>query len=263
MICKILPYMRCPRCSGNDLHSVSDGLSCHNCGTRYPIRSGILNMLGNDTQEVITPFQRLMQMPVIVSIYEKYWRPLGYYVASSRSFAEEMQTVSRMGRRVSPDRALDLACGPGVFTRPLSRVVGGLVVGLDLSWPMLIRAQRTAEREGISHVLFLRATVFSLPFANSAFPYINCCGALHLFDRPSAAIAEIGRVLEPGGFLCGQTTIRPSRSAGFAYFLERFIRFGFFEETELLEQLRVHGFSIVDSERHRISFTFLARRDTR
>jgi SAM-dependent methyltransferase len=260
MIPKILPYMRCPHCSAVSLRQLSNGLSCPACGLQYPERNGILDMLGSESKEVITPFQRLMQTPLIVSIYENQWRRAGYYMASSRSFEKEMQTVLRLAARVSPERLLDLACGPGVFTRPLARGHGGPVVGLDLSWPMLNRAQSVVKREGPGNVLFVRASAFSLPFSDAAFPFVNCCGALHLFDRPSDALSEIARVLEPGGHLCVQTTIRPARSAGFAYFLERFIRFGFFGETELRELMRSHGFSIIENERHRISFTFLARR---
>jgi ubiquinone/menaquinone biosynthesis C-methylase UbiE len=84
---------------------------------------------------------------------------------------------------------------------------------------------------------------------------------LHLFDRPEASLKEIARVLDSKGSLCVQTTIRPARSAGFAYFLEKFIRFGFFDETQLRELLKRQGFNIVESQRHRISFTFLAGRD--
>jgi ubiquinone/menaquinone biosynthesis C-methylase UbiE len=89
---------------------------------------------------------------------------------------------------------------------------------------------------------------------------VNCCGALHLFDRPDDALTEIRRVLVRGGHLCVQTTIRPTRSAGMAYFLERFIRFGFFDEAGLLKKLALNGFRLIESERHRISFTFLAER---
>jgi len=83
---------------------------------------------------------------------------------------------------------------------------------------------------------------------------------LHLFDKPDAALDEVARVLSPGGYFCVQTTIRPAQSAGFAYFLEKFIRFGFFDEAELRRKLTARGFSIIESERHRISFTFLAKR---
>jgi ubiquinone/menaquinone biosynthesis C-methylase UbiE len=259
MLAQILPYMRCPRCYSPEMSEVSDGLSCPNCAGRFPFRNGILDMLSDDSSEVITPFQRLMQTPLIVSIYEQFWRKAGYFLASSRSFGKEMRTVISMGLSRAPDRALDLACGTGVFTRPLARATGAPVVGLDLSRPMLLHARRLAKKEGTHNIFFMRATAFSLPFANSSFSYVNCCGALHLFDRPGAALAEIARVLQPGGCLCVQTTIRPNRSAGFAYFLENFIRFGFFDEDELRKQLAHQGFEIVESERHRISFTFLAK----
>ena len=217
-------------------------------------------MLGDDSGEVITLFQRLMQTRLIVSVYEKFWRRVGYYLASSRSFGEEMRTALRIAKGRCKGHALDIACGTGIFTRPLARMSGAAVIGLDLSRPMLMRAQRLLIEEGSNNLFFIRGSAFNLPFGDAAFPYINCCGALHLFDKPDAALKEIGRVLEPGGHLCVQTTIRPARSGGVAYFLERFIRFGFFDESELREQVQLRGFHILESERHRISFTFLARR---
>ncbi len=261
MLSKILPFMRCPRCSSAELHYNAAGLSCQTCRAQYPIKNGILDLIGDDSKEVITPFQRLMQTPIIVAIYEKLWRRIGYYLASSRSFGQEMQTVLRLGKSGNGGCALDLACGTGVFTRPLARQNGGLFVGLDLSWPMLMRAQQLMEKEGPQNILFVRASAFCLPFVDAAFPYVNCCGALHLFDQPGAALKEIGRILGTGGYLSVQTTIRPNRSAGFAYFLERFIRFGFFNENELREQMKLQGFNLIECERHRISFTFLAKRE--
>jgi ubiquinone/menaquinone biosynthesis C-methylase UbiE len=259
MLAKILPYMRCPSCYGSKWQAAPDRLECTVCNVRYPVKNGILDMVRDRAEEVITPFQRLMQAPFIVFIYERLWRRIGYYLASSRSFAKEMQTVLQMQRGKDTRLVLDLACGTGVFTRPLARQSGELVVGLDLSWPMLKQARRFMQREGLRNILFIRATAFCLPFIDGAFPYVNCCGALHLFDRPDDALREIRRILSPGGCLCVQTTIRPNRSAGFAYILERFIRFGFFNQSQLQEKIRDHGLTLVESERHRISFTFLAR----
>jgi ubiquinone/menaquinone biosynthesis C-methylase UbiE len=258
MLSKILPYMRCPRCSGTELLQDGDGLTCRTCSGKYPIKMGILDMMGNEAGEVITPFQRIMQTPLIVAIYEKLWRRIGYYIASSRSFDREMQTVLDLARSHNSSRSLDLACGPGVFTRPIARCTEGIVVGLDLSWPMLMRAWKLARMERKQNILLIRATAFSLPFVDSAFQYVNCCGALHLFDKPEAALKEIARVLDPQGALSVQTTIRPARSAGIAYVLEKFIRFGFFDESELRDLLRRQGFEISESQRHRISYTFLA-----
>lgn len=252
--------MRCPKCTGVDLAQDSGGLACKGCNARYPMRAGILDMLSSETREVITPFQRLMQAPPIVSIYEKIWRRIGYYIASSRSFGKEMNTVLRLADNRSKDRVLDLACGPGVFTRPLARRTEGIVIGLDLSWPMLRQARTQMKKEGIHNIVFVRASAFSLPFIDNAIQYVNCCGALHLFDRPEAALKEVARVLDSGGFFSVQTTIRPERSGGIAYFLERFIRFGFFDEKELKTLLKKQGFDLLQQERHRISFTFLAGR---
>jgi ubiquinone/menaquinone biosynthesis C-methylase UbiE len=261
MLSKILPYMQCPRCAGANLQDSGDGIICSVCQSQYPVIRGIPDMIEGSPGEIITPFQRLMQTPAIVNIYEKFWRRLGYYIASSRSFIDEMQTVLRFGKSMESGLTLDLACGTGIFTRPLAAQPGdSIVVGLDMSWPMLNRARKLKEKERAQNVLFIRASAFSLPFIDRSFSYVNCCGALHLFDRPDAALREISRILVPKGCLCVQTTLRPNRSAGMAYFLERFIRFGFFDENELKSLLRLHGFVVEKDERHRISYTFLAKR---
>jgi SAM-dependent methyltransferase len=237
-----------------------EGIVCPKCQARFPIKNGILDMMGEHANAAITPFQRLMQTPAIVSVYENFWRRMGYYLASSRSFSREMETILQLGKNSSAKLVLDLASGTGIFTRPLARQEDRWVVGIDMSWPMLTYAQRLIQKESLKNILFIRATALNLPLADASIPYVNCCGALHLFDQPNAALREIGRILSPGGLLSVQTTIRPNRSAGFAYFLERFIRFGFFDEEELREQVRLQGFTFIQSERHRISFTFLARR---
>ncbi len=256
----ILPFMRCPGCARAPLRRRGDGAGCPGCGKTFPMRDGILDMLGEDAVGVITPFQRVMQTGLVVSIYENSWRPAGYFLASSRPFREEVKTILRLAERAGGGRVLDLACGTGVFTRPLARRWPGVVVGFDLSLPMLRRARRRLDREGLANVVLIRGTVFRLPFIAGAFPYVNCCGALHLFDNPDEALDEIRRVSVPGARLSVQTTIRPLRSVGMAYLLERFIRFGFFEEAELREKMREKGFALLETERHRISFTFLAER---
>ncbi len=258
---EVLPFLCCPRCGRAPLQHQDPALSCLSCGAAYPIQEGIPDLIGSDSEDVITPFQRVMQTSWVVSIYESIWRRAGYFLASSRSFDDEIKTVLKHQRRASASTVLDLACGPGVFTRPLARRTEGTVVGLDLSWPMLRHARRRISREGLKNIVLIRGSAFRLPFRPATFTYINCCGALHLFERPGEALQEMARVLRPKGYLCVQTTIRPNRSAGLASFLERFIRFGFFEEAGLRGMMSSNGFNILESERHRISFTLLAQND--
>ncbi len=259
MIEQILGYMRCPSCYDTHLRAGEGSVGCGGCGRIYPYRNGILDMMPDQGAEVITPFQRIMQTPVVVAVYESFWRRAGYFIASSRPFAREMETILGLPRGAAAPRLLDLACGTGVFTRPLARYAASLVVGLDLSWPMLQRARFLAEREGLENIFLIRGTAFRLPFIAGAFPSINCCGALHLFDQPQRALEEIVRVLRFDGYLSVQTTIRPRSSGGIAFILEKFIRFGFFAEDQLREILRLNGLKVLESERNRISFTFLAR----
>jgi len=256
----ILACLRCARCTATPLARTRNGVRCTRCQADFSLNDGILDMLGESPDEVITPFQRIMQSPPVVSIYERIWRPTGYYLASSRSFSREIRTVLGYRRGREDALIMDLACGPGVFTRPLARESGGIVVGFDLSLPMMRHAHREVDRDGLRNVVLIRGTVFQMPFIDASFSYVNCCGALHLFDRPDAALSEMRRILAPQGRLCVQTTIRPARSAGFAWLLERFIRFGFFEESDLRRRLDRQGFDILASERNRISYTFLAAR---
>jgi ubiquinone/menaquinone biosynthesis C-methylase UbiE len=260
MIEAIAPFLQCPRCKGRKLECSTTGVFCSDCKSLYPNRDGIIDWLGVDSKEVITPFQRVMQTPPVVAIYEGIWRRLGYYIASSRSFESELATVLQLQPKAPISRTLDLACGTGVFTRPLARRSQGVVIGFDLSWPMLRRARLLAAREGRNNIVWMRGTAFQLPFSSGSFQHVNCCGALHLFDQPDRALVEIHRLLAAGGSFSVQTTIRPERSAGMAYLLERFIRFGFFNENELKESVASSGFQISESERHRISYTFLARK---
>ncbi len=258
MLERIRAFLSCPRCACHPLDVTREGFICANCSSKYRMRDGILDMIGDEDGGVITPFQRIMQTRWVAAIYENQWRRLGYFVASSRRFEAEIDTVLRLTSG-GGGPVLDLACGPGVFTRPLAARTRDLVIGLDLSWPMLRQARRAVVLGGNDNVVLVHGTAFRLPFIASCFPTVVCCGALHLFTQPDQALAEIARIISPAGHLCVQTTIRPVHSAGIAYFLEDFIRFGFFSEDDLASTLRHHEFQIREQERHRISYTFLAQ----
>lgn len=144
-------------------------------------------------------------------VYERAWRPvLGRLLkaAPAASMADE-QRLARLLLGLRPgDRVLDVACGPGSFSRDFARVVGGegLVVGLDASPTMLARAVAdTAPRTPIAYV---RGDAAALPFADGAFDAACCFAALYLMDNPFGAVAEMARVLRPGGRVAILTSVR-------------------------------------------------------
>jgi ubiquinone/menaquinone biosynthesis C-methylase UbiE len=96
--------------------------------------------------------------------------------------------------------AIDVCCGPGTFTRPLARRVKR-AVGVDLTPAMLEKARSEAAREGIANIQFVCADVTALPFADGAADIVSCGYAVHHMQEPSRAVAEMVRLLRPGGRL--------------------------------------------------------------
>ena len=94
--------------------------------------------------------------------------------------------------------ALDVGSGPGNVTASLARAAGpdGLALGVDISEPMLARA---VEAQAGPNVGFLRADAQQLPFRDATFDAVTSLAVLQLIPEPSATLAEIARVLKPGG----------------------------------------------------------------
>ena len=72
-------------------------------------------------------------------------RPVQSSAGPLRCPYPECPPTARFQEETDRSRMLDLACGTGVFARPMARTAG-MVVGFDLSWPMLNRAQRLAHQ---------------------------------------------------------------------------------------------------------------------
>lgn len=96
--------------------------------------------------------------------------------------------------------ALDVGSGPGNVTALLARAAGpdGLALGVDISEPMLARAARA---EAGPQVGFLRADAQRLPLRDSIIDAVVSIAVLQLIPNPAAALAEMARVLRPGGRL--------------------------------------------------------------
>jgi ubiquinone/menaquinone biosynthesis C-methylase UbiE len=99
-------------------------------------------------------------------------------------------------------RVLEVGCGPGHLSIALTKRHAFVVTGLDLDPAMIDRARANAERSiaaGERHPTFVVGDVASLPFDVGAFDVVVSTFSMHHWDDPSAGLAEIGRVLRPGG----------------------------------------------------------------
>lgn len=92
---------------------------------------------------------------------------------------------------------LDLASGPGVLAREAARrVAGGLVVASDIAEGALAEGRRRAAEGAI---LFAAADAERLTFRDAAFDRVLCGLGLMFFPDVPRALAEMRRVLKPGG----------------------------------------------------------------
>lgn len=122
-----------------------------------------------------------------------------YWEESSPPFFELLPSPGR--------RTLELGCGEGRVTRDLTRR-GHTIVGVDVS-PSLVRFAREADPEGE----YLVCDAAELPFEDASFDLVVAFNSLMDIDEMPEAVAEVARVLEPGGRLCVCIT-HPMRDAG-------------------------------------------------
>src|SRR5256885_321133 len=131
-------------------------------------RKGYLDLLGDAPPEHRTPALAAMRSKALPIIYERWWRPVvrvfngfgGPSHAGEQRIAREFLDVH------SGQTVLDVACGPGNFTRSFAPAVGadGLVIGFDESATMLARA---AEQDNPSQVGYVRGAARRSPACSS------------------------------------------------------------------------------------------------
>jgi SAM-dependent methyltransferase len=161
---------------------------------------GYLDLLGEQDPTGDGLGQRLMLSRLLPLVYQRFWRPLGGRLLmglTGPGTQEEHRIALSMLSISAGDRVLDVACGPGNFTRDFARAAGdGLVIGLDASETMLEVAVRETDAGNAAYV---RGDACALPFRDGSFDAVCCFAALYLIEEPMQALAEIDRVLAPGG----------------------------------------------------------------
>ncbi len=113
------------------------------------------------------------------------------------------QTLDALIELVPEDaqaRWIDVACGPGVISRAMAGRVGS-VSGVDLTPAMVEEAERRASGEGIGNVGFAPGDATALDFPDASFDGAITRLSLHHIPAPVRVVAEMARVVRPGGWV--------------------------------------------------------------
>jgi demethylmenaquinone methyltransferase/2-methoxy-6-polyprenyl-1,4-benzoquinol methylase len=123
-------------------------------------------------------------------------------------------------RAVDPrpgERVLDVACGTGTSAYALARA-GATVVGLDFSPGMIEEGRRKHPQ-----IEFVEGDAEKLPFGDDEFDAVTVSFGLRNVENPKTALAEMYRVLKPGGRLVVCEFSRPPRAlfrVGYAAYMK-------------------------------------------
>lgn len=96
------------------------------------------------------------------------------------------------------DVCLDVACGPGSVVAAFARRVRR-AVGLDATEKMLAEARKLVAKSALTNTEFHQGDVYRLPFGDASFDIVSCRFAVHHFEDPPRAVAEMNRVCRPNG----------------------------------------------------------------
>jgi ubiquinone/menaquinone biosynthesis methyltransferase len=140
----------------------------------------------------------------IADRYDLITRVLSY--GQDRHWKERLVMMACSERAHDPrgSKGLDLACGTGDIAFGLASR-GVRVVGLDITHRMLVLA--AAKREDVP---FVTGDMLALPFADRTFDVVTTGYGLRNVPCIGAALAEIARVLNPGGMLLSLDFNNPS-----------------------------------------------------
>lgn len=113
------------------------------------------------------------------------------------------------------DRVLDVGCGPGIGVAYAAGAGAHQVVGVDAS-PVMVRhagrRNRAAVRRG--QVEIRRADALVLPFPDATFTKAGSLNSMQFWASPAAGLAELHRVLAPGGQVAVVLMARSDEPAG-------------------------------------------------
>lgn len=134
-----------------------------------------------------------------------------YATSEVHAKGESLARLVELTRPQADWRALDVATGAGHMAAAFAPHVAHIIAS-DLTPEMLEQAARLAGSRGLSNVDTVPADAEALPFADESFDLVCCRLAAHHFPDVPSFVAEVARVLKPGGTFALVDNVSPDKT---------------------------------------------------
>ncbi len=113
------------------------------------------------------------------------------------AFKKRVQTIFEWIEPSDDSVILDMPCGRGFYLNMIRYVCNARLVGADLDWDVILKAQRNVGR--LPNIALDNCNIYALPYPDDTFDAVILSEILEHIDDDVAGLKEIYRVLKPGG----------------------------------------------------------------
>ena len=156
---------------------------------------------------------------------------------------QRLQTVLREAALQAGDLVVEVGCGTGRLTLPLSAMTAARVIGLDAETRML-EVARSKDRAG--RIEWVRGSAYRVPLGDRAAALALMVMVVHLLRQRGRAFTEVRRILRPGGRV-SVWTFTPRH-------VEEFYLNAFFPSIAVIDRPRFPSLATLSAELTRAGF---------
>ncbi|EES14971.1 hypothetical protein BDA96_07G133500 [Sorghum bicolor] len=213
-----LRKLACPICyyplaGSSDQSDDASSLECSTCKKSYPNKQDYWDLtvsVGSiEYSESMPAATELFRTPLVSFLYERGWRQ-NFIWGGFPGLEREFEMAKTYLKPTFGGTIVDASCGSGLFSRLFVKSgLYSLVVALDFSENMLKQCNEYIKQENISdeRLALVRADISRLPFVSGSIDAVHAGAAIHCWPSPACAVADISRVLRPGGVFVASTFV--------------------------------------------------------
>lgn len=179
-----------------------------------------------------------------------------YATSPIKDMAGYERTLSETTRWLrSGDQVLEIGCGTGMTALRLASAIAH-VTATDVSSGMIAIARDRASRQGAGNAHFAVAAADAIPAADASLDAVLAFNLLHLVPDRASVLAEVRRVLKPGGLFISKTPCLSEMNPAIRLAVPVMRLFGkaphvgFFDALRLEREFAEAGLQTIERARH-------------